>query len=70
MYTDKGVDRFITAIYRRAAKDYKRAMRYRNKFEAKQIKDFLTSGAYGIKREIGEEICKNVESGFDIVGGE
>ena len=73
MYTDSGVENLAAAIYKQAAKDYKRALYSRGKWgkaEAMQIKDFLTSGAYGVKREIGEMICKNIENGIEIVGGE
>lgn len=64
---DSGVERLIIAIFEQAAKDYRKALRCRSrrkKAEAAQIKDFMTSGAYGVRAALGECICRQIERGL------
>jgi hypothetical protein len=62
---DTGVKNLVIAIYQRAAKDYKTALRYKDKSKAKEIKKFLTSGAYGVSSATGATICREIEKGID-----
>ena len=61
---DKSVDNLIVAIFKLAAEDYREALKSRDKSEAMLIKDFLTSGAYGVKSTLGEAICRDIERGL------
>lgn len=61
---DKGVENLIVAIYKTAAEDYREALHSKYKGDAMLIKDFLTSGAYGVNSALGESICKAIERGL------
>lgn len=66
-YTESGVLDLCAAIYKQAAKDYKHALKIgkRGRSDARLIEDFLTSGAYGVKKEIGGQIIKEIRAGLN-----